>query len=263
MIELRSNKEIEKMKPAGKFVAEVLQTISANVKPGMNLLDIDDQVRKMIFKKGATSCYVDYAPSFGEGPFAHYICTSVNDAVLHGKPYDYDLVAGDLLSLDFACSLNGWVADSATSLVVGSNADSHLVSAEVSHLMKTTEDALKTGIDKARAGLRIGDISAAIGDYCRGNGFLVNTEFGGHGVGRVMHGDPHIPNDGKADRGIRIQPGLVIAIEPWLLMSTDEIYIDDVDGWTIRSADGSVGAHYEHTVAVTESGPVILTAWEK
>jgi methionyl aminopeptidase len=262
MIELRSSSEIEEMKPAGRFVAEVLQTVSASVKPGVNLLDIDDQVRKMIFKRGATSCYVDYAPSFGDGPFAHYICTSVNDAVLHGRPFDYELVAGDLLTLDFACSVNGWVADSATTLVVGADADPSLLSAEVSHLMNTTSSALERGIEQARAGLRIGDISATIGDYCKKNGFEVNTEFGGHGVGRVMHGDPHIPNDGKADRGTRIQPGLVIAIEPWLLMSTDEIYIDDADGWTIRSADGSLGAHYEHTVAVTESGPIILTAWE-
>ncbi len=262
MTELKSSREIEEMKPVGRFVAEVLQTVSVSVRPGTNLLEIDEQVRKTIFKKGATSCYVDYAPSFGDGPFAHYICTSVNDAVLHGRPHDYELVAGDLLSLDFACSLNGWVADSATSLVVGADADASLVTAEVSHLMSTTETALKLGIENACAGLRIGDISATIGEYCKTNGFKVNTEFGGHGVGRVMHGDPHIPNDGKADQGTRIRPGLVIAIEPWLLMSTDKIYIDDEDGWTIRSSDGSLGAHFEHTVAVTESGPVVLTAWD-
>jgi methionyl aminopeptidase len=262
MIELRSAKEIEEMRPAGRFVAEVLQTASAEAKPGVNLLELDDLVRKMIFKRGATSCYVNYAPSFGEGPFGHYICLSVNDAVLHGMPYDYELEPGDVLSLDFACSVNGWVADSAVSLVVGAAEDSSLISGEVEHLFSTTKRALELGIDRARAGLRIGDISAAIGTHCKENGFLVNMEFGGHGVGRIMHGDPHIPNDGKADRGARISPGLVIAIEPWLLMSTDEIYIDDADGWTIRSEDGSVGAHFEHTVAVTENGPQILTAWE-
>jgi methionyl aminopeptidase len=262
MVELKSKQDIEEMRPVGKFVAEVLQATSEFSVPGRNLLEIDELVHKMIAKRGAKSCYVDYAPSFGEGPFAHYICTSVNDAVLHGRPFDYTLEKGDLLSLDFACSLNDWVADSAVSLVVGADEDPSLVTPDIDKLMRTTKIALDLGISKARNGGRIGDISHEIGEYCNQNGYDVNTEFGGHGVGRIMHGDPHIPNDGHANRGLRIKPGLVIAIEPWLMMGTDEIYIDEADGWTIRSDDGSLGAHFEHTIAVTDGDPIILTAWD-
>ncbi|MDR1862198.1 MAG: type I methionyl aminopeptidase [Candidatus Ancillula sp.] len=262
MIEIRSKSEIEEMKPAGKFVAEVLQALNSTVKHGMNLLEIDEIVHSMIAKRGAKSCYVDYEPSFGVGPFGHYICTSVNDAVLHGKPFDYTLQRGDLLSLDFACSVNGWVADSAFSILIGEDEDPKLRTAEIDNLMQTTQEALQIGIDTAVVGNRVSDISASIGDFCSERGFLINTEFGGHGVGRIMHGDPHIPNDGVAGRGYKLRPGLVVAIEPWLLMTTDEIYIDEQDGWTIRSDDGSLGAHFEHTIAVTDAAPVILTAWD-
>ena len=262
MIEIRSRNDIEQMRPAGKFVAEILQTLNGHVQVGTNLLEIDEITRKMIAKKGATSCYVDYAPSFGEGPFGHYICTSVNDAVLHGRPYDYALQAGDLLSLDLALSLNGWVADSAFSMVVGAGDNPALITEEVQHLMDTTKTALDIAIAAAKLPNRIGDISASVGDFCHQQGFLVNTDFGGHGVGRIMHADPHVPNDGKPGRGYKLKPGLVVALEPWLLMSTDEIYTDEADGWTIRSEDGSLGAHFEHTIAVTDSEPIILTAWD-
>jgi methionyl aminopeptidase len=268
MIELRSAKEIEEMRPAGRFVAEVLQTASEYSTPGRNLLEIDELVHQMIADRGAESCYVNYAPSFGDGPFGHYICTSVNDAVLHGVPFDYTLQPGDLLSLDFACSVNGWVADSAVSFVVGGEGvvqakdGAFTALSGVDHLLNVTRHALELAIPVARVGNRIGDISATIGEFCYDQGFGVNVEFGGHGVGRVMHGDPHIPNDGKRGRGIKLRPGLVIAIEPWLLETTDEIYIDDADGWTIRSGDGSVGAHFEHTIAVTDGAPIILTAWD-
>ncbi|MDR2508971.1 MAG: type I methionyl aminopeptidase [Candidatus Ancillula sp.] len=262
MIEIRSRNDIEQMRPAGKFVAEILQTLHDCVKIGTNLLEIDEITRKKILKKGATSCYVDYAPSFGEGPFGYYICTSVNDAVLHGRPYDYDLVAGDVLSLDLAVSLNGWVADSAFTMVVGSETDANLTTPEVEHLMNTTKTALEIAIGAARVPNRIGDISASIGDFCHDQGFLVNTDYGGHGVGRIMHADPHVPNDGKPGRGFKVRPGLVVALEPWLLMGTDEIYTDDSDGWTIRSEDGSIGAHFEHTIAVTDADPIVLTAWD-
>jgi methionyl aminopeptidase len=261
-IEIRTMREIEEMRPAGKFVAEVLQTLNGLIKPGMNLLEIDDITHKMIDQRGAISCYVDYAPAFGEGPFGHYICTSVNDAVLHGIPHDYTLVTGDVLSLDFACSVNGWVADSAFTTVVGASDQFGGVPEDVRKLMNTTQHALELGISVARAGNRIGDISATIGDYCHSQGYSINTDYGGHGVGRIMHGDPHVPNDGIAGRGHKIRPGLVIAIEPWLLNSTDEIYTDSADGWTIRSEDGSIGSHFEHTIAVTDSVPIILTAWD-
>ena len=253
MIELRTPAEIEQMKPAGRFVADVLTRLSAAADVGVNLLELDALAHDLIRERGAESCYIDYHPSFGAMPFGKVLCTSVNDAVLHGLPHDYVLRDGDLLSLDFAASVDGWVSDSAISLVVGTPAQRDL------DLIDTASRALDAGIAAARAGSRIGDISAAIADVARGEGLSINTDFGGHGVGRTMHGDPHVANNGRAGRGYRLRPGLVIAIEPWFLQTTDVLYTDR-DGWTLRSGDGSRGAHMEHTIAITEDGPLVLTA---
>jgi len=252
MIELRTPAEIEQMRPAGRFVAETLATLREETKVGTNLLAIDRRAHELIRKAGAESCYIDYHPSFGASPFGKVICTSVNDAVLHGLPHDYTLRDGDLVSLDFAVSVDGWVADSAVSFVVGTPRDEDL------RLIETTERALDAAIAAATVGNRIGDISAAIAAVAHGEGYSINTDFGGHGVGRIMHGDPHVPNDGKAGRGYPLRPGLVVALEPWFLATTDEL-VTDPDGWTLRSADGSRGAHAEHTVAITEDGPIVLT----
>ncbi|MGW9416525.1 type I methionyl aminopeptidase [Cellulosimicrobium funkei] len=260
MIELRTPREIEQMRPAGRFVADVLTTVRAATKVGTNLLELDEVAHRMIRDRGAESCYIDYHPSFGASPFGKVICTSVNDAVLHGLPHDYALRDGDLLSVDFAASVDGWVADSALSFVVGTPRAGALGEADA-RLIQTTERALEAGIAAAQPGKKVGDISAAIADVAHAAGYSVNTDFGGHGVGRTMHGEPHIPNDGRRKRGFPLKPGLVIAIEPWFLETTDEIYTDP-DGWTLRSADGSRGAHSEHTVAITEDGPVVLTARE-
>ncbi|WP_396599003.1 type I methionyl aminopeptidase [Frigoribacterium sp. R86507] len=254
MIELRTPDEIERMRPAGAFVARVLEATRAAARPGVDLLEIDALAHRMIREAGAESCYVDYHPSFGASPFGKVICTSVNDAALHGLPHRYRLRDGDLLSLDFAASVDGWVADSAVSFVVGEQA-----SPEDLRLIETCEVALDAGIAALRPGAKLGDVSAAIGQVARGAGYGVNLQFGGHGVGRTMHGDPHVPNDGRAGRGWPVRPGLVVAIEPWLMRGTDEI-VTDADGWTLRSVDGSRAAHVEHTVAVTEDGPLVLTA---
>ncbi|MBC9956738.1 type I methionyl aminopeptidase [Yimella sp. cx-51] len=253
MIELRSASELEAMRPAGRLVAEVLTALQEKAAVGVNLLELDALAHKMIRAAGGESCYIDYHPSFGGSPFGKVLCTSVNDAVLHGLPHDYVLADGDLLSVDFAASVDGWVSDSALSLVVGTARPQDL------KMIETTEQALAAGIAAATVGNRLGDISAAIAQVCHAAGYTVNTQFGGHGVGRTMHGEPHVPNNGRAGRGLKLQPGLVIAIEPWLMQSTDEIYTDD-DGWTLRSADGSRGAHSEHTIAVTPDGPLVLTA---
>ncbi|MGI6877594.1 type I methionyl aminopeptidase [Microbacterium sp. gxy059] len=253
MIELRTPAEIDAMRPAGRFVAETLATLREETKVGTNLLAIDRRAHDLIRRAGAESCYLDYAPSFGSGPFGKVICTSVNDAVLHGRPYDYALKDGDLVTLDFAVAVDGWVADSAVSFVVGTPRDEDLA------LIDTTERALAAGIAAAQPGGRVGDISAAISEIARAEGLEINTDFGGHGVGRTMHGDPHVPNDGRAGRGFPLKPGLVIAIEPWFLHTTKKLVTDDRDGWTLRSADGSRGAHSEHTIAITEDGPIILT----
>lgn len=252
MIELRTPAEIDQMREAGRFVAETLATLRAETKVGTNLLTIDQHAHDLIRKAGAQSCYIDYHPSFGASPFGKVICTSINDAVLHGLPHDYTLRDGDLVSLDFAVSVNGWVADSAVSFVVGTPRDEDL------RLIDTTERALQAAISAAVVGNRIGDISASIATIARSEGYLINTDFGGHGVGRIMHGDPHVPNDGRAGRGFPLRAGLVVALEPWFLAGTDEL-ITDADGWTLRSADGSRGAHSEHTIAITDHGPIVLT----
>ena len=214
---------------------------------GVNLLELDELAHQMIRDRGAESCYIDYHPSFGASPFGKVLCTSVNDAVLHGLPHDYELVDGDLLSLDFACSVDGWVADSAISVIVGTPRP------QDQQLIAVTEAALAAGIEAAQLGNKLGDISFAIARVAQRDGYKINTEFGGHGVGRTMHGDPHVPNNGRRGRGLALRPGLVIAIEPWFLETTDKIYTDP-DGWTLRSRDGSRGAHAEHTVAITPTG---------
>jgi methionyl aminopeptidase len=253
VIELRTPAEIEQMKPAGRFVADVLMALQDKADVGINLLELDELAHDMIRARGAESCYIDYHPSFGAMPFGKVLCTSVNDAVLHGLPHDYVLRDGDLLSVDFAAAVDGWVSDSALSVVVGTPAQQDL------DLIDTASRALDAGIAAAQPGNRIGDISAAIAAVAHGDGLSINTDFGGHGVGRTMHGDPHVPNNGRAGRGYPLKPGLVIAIEPWFLQTTDALYTDP-DGWTLRSADGSRGAHMEHTIAITPDGPLVLTA---
>jgi methionyl aminopeptidase len=253
MIELRTPSEIAELQTAGAFVGRVLEATKAASDVGVNILDIDRLAHDMIRAERAESCYIDYHPSFGASPFGKVICISVNDAVLHGLPHDYVLADGDLVSLDFAASVNGWVSDSAISFVVGTPREQDL------KLIEVTERALDAGIAAAVVGNKIGDISAAIGDVARAARLRVNTDFGGHGVGRVMHGDPHIPNDGRPHRGLPLRAGLVFAVEPWFMLTTDKIYTD-ADGWTLRSRDGSRGAHSEHTIAVTDDGPIILSA---
>jgi methionyl aminopeptidase len=253
MIELRTPAEIDEMRAAGSFVASVLEETSAAATVGTNLLTLDTVAHSMIRARGASSSYIDYHPSFGGSPFGKVICTSVNDAALHGLPHDYTLRDGDMISLDFAASVDGWVCDSALTMIVGTPRDEDL------RLIAVTEAALAAGIEQAVSGRRMGDVSAAIGAVARSAGLAINTDFGGHGVGRTMHGDPHVPNDGRAARGVPLRSGLVFAIEPWFMHTTDRIFTD-ADGWTLRSADGSRAAHAEHTVAITPDGPLVLTA---
>src|SRR5690349_9009742 len=188
------------MRPAGAFVAEVLTALREKADVGVNLLELDALAAQMIADRSATSCYVDYHPSFGASPFGYSLCTSVNDAVLHGLPHDYVLAESDLLSVDFACSVDGWVADSALSVVVGEPLRGDL------RLITATEEALGAGIAAAVVGNRLGDVSHAIGEVARSYDLTVNLQFGGHGVGRTMHGDPHVANDGRPGRGLPIKP---------------------------------------------------------
>jgi len=253
VIEVLSPRQVDAARPAGAFVGSTLAELQRRVEPGTNLLEIDRWAAELIAKRGAVSCYVDYAPSFGRGPFGKVICTSVNDAVLHGLPFDYTLREGDLLSLDFAVSVDGWVADAAISFAVGSTVDP-----EDQRMIDATREALAAGIEAAGTGSKTGDISHAIGMVLTGAGYRVNTEFGGHGVGSTMHQDPHITNTGIRGRGYPLKSGLLLAIEPWVMADTDKLRIDD-DGWTLRSATGCRTAHTEHTIALTDNGPEILT----
>ncbi|MYR05259.1 type I methionyl aminopeptidase [Gordonia sp. SID5947] len=253
MIELKSPEEVAAMRVTGQFIAELLEDLAGRAQVGVNLLDLEMRARRLIERRGAVSCYWDYEPSFGRGPFRNVICLSVNDAVLHGLPHDHVLADGDVLSMDIAVAIDGWVADSARTVIVGS------ALGDDERLVETTRAALSAGIAAARAGNRLGDISAAIGEICTSQGYLVNTEFGGHGLGRTMHEDPHVPNLGRAGHGMRLRPGLTLALEPWLAQSTSRI-VYDPDGWTIRSADGSRTSHSEHTIAITEGDAQVLTA---
>ncbi|MFE9188142.1 type I methionyl aminopeptidase [Micromonospora sp. NPDC007208] len=253
MIEILSPTDVLRAKDTGALVADILQTLKSRCVVGTNLLDIDQWAQAMIVEAGAQSCYVDYEPSFGRGPFGHYICTSVNDAVLHGLPHDYPLADGDLLSLDLAVSLGGVVADSAISFVVGDVRPPESVA-----LIEATQRALQAGIAAAGPGVPIGDLSHAIGSVLSAAGYSVNTEFGGHGVGSTMHQDPHVSNTGRPGRGYRLRPGLLLALEPWVMADTATL-VTDADGWTLRSATGCRTAHSEHTIAITDDGADVLT----
>ncbi len=253
MIEILTPAQVDTARATGALVADILQSLRARSAVGTNLLDLDRWTSEMIRDAGAESCYVDYAPSFGEGPFGHYVCTSVNDGVLHGRPRDQRLADGDLLTLDLAVRLRGVAADSAISFVVGDARPAGSV-----EMIETTERALAAGIAAAGPGAKIGDLSHAIGTVLHDAGYPINMQFGGHGIGTTMHQDPHVANDGRPGRGYRLRPGLMLAIEPWIMADTADLVTDD-DGWTLRSATGCLTAHSEHTIAITEDGADILT----
>ncbi|RYP86057.1 type I methionyl aminopeptidase [Nocardioides guangzhouensis] len=253
MIEILNRTRLAQARDTGGLVADILQTLKGRATVGTNLLDIDRWVASMIAEAGAESCYVDYEPSFGLGPFGHHICTSVNDAVLHGRPYDRTLADGDLLTLDLAVSRGGVASDSAISFLVGEARPQESVA-----MIDATERALAAGIAAARPGARIGDLSHAIGTVLGEAGYPINTEFGGHGIGSTMHQEPHVSNTGRPGRGYPLRPGLLLALEPWVMADTAELVTDE-DGWTLRSATGCRTAHSEHTIAITEDGAEILT----
>ena len=253
MVELKTRGEIEAMRAAGRVVARALAAVRARAGVGTKLTELDEVAREVLRAEGAESPFLGYQPRFASSPFPAVICASVNDAALHGIPDGYRLADGDLLSIDCGATLDGWTGDAAISLTVGRADDAD------TRLIDTTQAALDAGIAAAVVGAKIGDVSAAIGAVGRAGGYGICTDYGGHGVGRTMHEDPSVPNNGRAGRGMALRPGLVIAIEPWFLAGGVDAYRIDKDGWTIRSADASRAAHIEHTVAVTEEGPRVLT----
>jgi methionyl aminopeptidase len=254
VIELRTPGELDAMRAAGAVVADMLAAVRAAATPGVPLQQLDQVARGVLADAGATSPFLGYAPLSSTPPFPGVVCLSVNDVALHGLPTPQVLEGGDLLSVDAGAVLDGWVGDSATTFAVGTSRPEDL------RLVATVERALEAGIAAAVVGGRVGDVSAAVGAVGRAAGCGINTDQGGHGVGRTMHEAPHVPNEGRAGRGVHLRAGLVIAIEPWFLAGGSDDYRVDADGWTLRSADGSRAAHVEHTVAVTADGPRILTA---
>lgn len=253
MVEIKTKGEVEAIRAAGRVVAEALSSVRAQAAPGVRLTELDEVARSVLAEAGATSPFLGYQPSFAPTPFPAVICASLNDAALHGIPGRRELAAGDLVSIDCGATLDGWVADAAISFTIGPP------SRQDERLFGAASDALRAGIAAAVDGARIGDISAAIGAVGRAAGYGLNTDFGGHGVGRSMHEGPSVPNEGLAGRGLRLSAGMVLAIEPWFMAGGNDKYEIDDDGWTIRSGDGSRAAHVEHTIAVTKDGPVVLT----
>jgi methionyl aminopeptidase len=235
-------------------VATALAAVREEAAVGTSLLELDDVAAGVLADHGAISSFQHYHPHFAPTPFPAVICASVNDVIVHGIPSDYRLRDGDLVSIDFGAAVDGFHGDAAISFCVGSPDPADVA------LIADTQAALEAGIAAAVPGGRLGDVSAAVGRVGRGRGYGIPAGFGGHGVGRAMHEDPSVPNEGRPGRGLPLRPGLTIAIEPMFLAGGRDPFVTDADGWALRTADGSRAAHIEHTIAVTEDGPVVLTA---
>jgi methionyl aminopeptidase len=249
----KNAREIGALRDAGRVVALAHEAMQAKAAVGISLVELDEIARDVIREHGGTSAFLGYQPHFAQSPFPAVICASVNDVIVHGIPTTDPLQDGDLVSIDLGVVLNGWVGDAAVTFIVGEARPQDLA------LSDTTKRALEAGIAAAQPGNRIGDIAHAIGTIGRGAGYGIPEGWGGHGVGREMHEDPSVPNEGQAGRGLKLKPGLVIAIEPMFHAGGHDGYTIDDDGWTIRTADGSRAAHWEHTIAITQDGPVPLT----
>ncbi|MFF4359066.1 type I methionyl aminopeptidase [Streptomyces sp. NPDC001604] len=256
MVELKTDTSIDAMYEAGQVVGRALTAVRNAADVGVSLLELDEVARGVLRGAGASSPFLGYRPSFAPVPFPAVICASVNDAIVHGIPTGYRLRDGDLVSIDCGAELGGWVGDSATSFVVGEPRPADV------RLIETAERALAAAIEAAVVGNRIGDIAHAIGSVCRAAGYGIPDGFGGHGIGRRMHEDPGVPNEGRPRRGLPLRHGMALAIEPMLIAGGRDDYHAAPDGWTLRTNDGSRAAHVEHTVAITDSGPRILTARE-
>jgi methionyl aminopeptidase len=254
MVELKTDSELAVMRAAGRVVAAALAEVRAHAAAGVSLLDLDAVAAEVIRKAGATSSFLHYQPHFAPTPFPGVICTSVNDVIVHGIPDGYRLRDGDLVSIDCGACVEGFHGDSAVSFTVGepSEADATLI--------KHTQAALDAAIAATTVGGRLGDVSNAVGQIARAAGYGIPQGFGGHGVGRRMHEDPSVPNEGMSGRGLPLRAGLVIAIEPMFMAGGLDEFVTAPDGWALCTVDGSRAAHVEHTVAVTDDGPVILTA---
>jgi methionyl aminopeptidase len=227
--------------------------MQARAAVGTGLRELDEVAASIMSEAGARSSFQGYRPNWAPTPYPGVLCTSVNDAVVHGIPTGYRLRDGDLLSIDCGACVDGWHGDAAISLVAGTPDPADLA------LIETTERALAAGIDACRPGNRLGDIGHAVAAIGRPAGYGLLADHGGHGVGRAMHEEPHVPNEGRAGKGLRLREGMVLAVEPMLHAGGGDGYRHADDGWTLHTDDGSRAAHVEHTVAITATGPRILT----
>lgn len=254
MVTIKSKKEIELMREACKVVAIVYQELEKHIYPGISTLELDQIAEKKMRSLGAIPAEKGYDPGIrGIPKFPASICVSINDEVIHGIPSKHRILKeGDIVSIDTVALKNGFNGDAARTFIVGNTAK------ENKRLIDVTKQAFFEGIKYAKPGNRIGDISHAIGEYVNSEGFSVVREFQGHGIGKQMHEDPGIPNYGKSGRGIRLEPGMTLAIEPMVIQGKPNILELD-DGWTIITEDGSMSAHYENTILITEKEPEILT----
>ena len=246
MIIGKSKKEIEKMRAAGQLVGRVLQELRWMVEPGITTIEVDRAAERMIRDAGALPTFKGYHG------FPYSICASVNEQVVHGFPSDYELKEGDIFSIDVGVTLEGFVGDTATTVPVGD------VSPESLKLIQITEECLARAIEQCRAGLHLGDIGWAVQEHAESHGYSVVRDYVGHGIGRKMHEDPQIPNYGNPGKGPKIRNGYVFAVEPMVNLGTYETKVL-ADGWTVVTLDGRQSAHTEHTIAITENGPEVLT----
>ena len=250
MIVRKSRRELEKMASAGRVVVEVLERLGEIVEPGLTTAELDRAAEKLIRSRGGKPTFKGYRG------FPGSICASPNSMVVHGIPGGYRLEEGDLISIDVGVTKDGFVADSAYTFAVGE------IEPEAQRLIDVCRASLDAGIAEARAGLRIGDISSAVQRVTEASGFSIIRSLVGHGVGRSMHEEPQIPNFGSPGHGLELAPGMTLAIEPMITAGEADVHVTD-DGWSIYTDDGSLAAHFEHTVAVTDDGPLILTASER
>lgn len=244
---IKSKQEIAIMAEAGKKLRSVLQALKAEIKPGITTLSLDKLAERLIIESGSKVSFKGY-----QG-YPHTLCASVNDQVVHCFPSERILQEGDIISLDLGLIWQGWQSDSAITVGVGK------ISPEAQRLMDITEESLWKGIDEIKPGNTIGDIGAAIQEHAERAGFGVVRSLTGHGIGRKLHEPPAIPNYGRRHKGFPLQAGMVIAIEPMITIGSHEVDIDDIN-WTVKTVDGSLAAHFEHTIAITEQGHTVLTA---
>jgi methionyl aminopeptidase len=243
---LKSPQEIEKMRRSNQIVAEILAEIKTSARPGVTTRELDELAEALLAKLKAHSAFKGY------NGYPAALCTSVNEEVVHGIPSNRVLKEGDILSLDFGAIYDGFYGDAAITLPIGS------ISTEAEQLLRVTEEALYLAIDQARPENRLMDISAAIQKHVESHGFSVVRDFVGHGIGKHLHEKPQVPNFGIPGRGVRLKPGMTLAIEPMINAGGCEVMIRE-DGWTAVTKDRSLSAHFEHSVAVTENGPAILS----